>query len=164
MRSTRQVLDATLQTPEQAVRQELVLCWALRFGRESHFSQARIQGQEIKKTHTHNKNASLAPIATSQEGGQHQSSVAPGLSSLEPWLPLGNSLPQSLVLSDQILTFWSSEHSFPSLLGTQGVTAVLAQEAQDSTSQGLLLLQLEMPSLSTYLFQGKTRGLRRLMS
>lgn len=69
MRSTRQVLDATLQTPEQAVRQELVLCWALRFGRESHFSQARIQGQEIKKN-THTQQKRLLGSYSNKPGGR----------------------------------------------------------------------------------------------
>lgn len=45
------------------------------------FTQARIQGQE--------KNASLAPEGTNQRGRQPQSSVGPGLSSLELWLPSG---------------------------------------------------------------------------
>lgn len=56
-------------------------------------SQARIQGQEKKK-----KKASLTPVATSQQGGQPLSSLAPGLGSLEPWPPFEHSLPHSLVL------------------------------------------------------------------
>lgn len=73
-------------------------------------SQARIQGRG------RGGEASLAPVATSQQGGQPQSNLAPGLGSLEPWPPFEHSLPHSLVLCDQILTFWSSEHSCPSPL------------------------------------------------
>ena len=55
------------------------------------FSQVRIQGQKKKKK----KNASSVPVATSQEGGQPQSSLTPGLGSLEPWLPSGHSCPKT---------------------------------------------------------------------
>ena len=54
------------------------------------FSKARIQGQK--------KHASSVPVATSHEGGQPESSLTPGLGSLEPRLPSGHSLPQSSVL------------------------------------------------------------------
>lgn len=58
-------------------------------------SQASLPRSGEKKK---NKKASLAPVATSWVGEQPQRNLAPVLGSLEPWLPSGPSLPQSLLL------------------------------------------------------------------
>lgn len=93
-------------------------------------SQVNLQGQGEKKK----KKACLAPVETSWEEAWPQSSLAPGPHSLEPWPPLGHSLPSGLVLRSNI-NFMELRTPAPAPVRTQRVTTATAREAPNSTRQ-----------------------------